>query len=130
MGRGHCCPQWGGISNIFDVGVMRSSLRESHAPGAFPKLWGKSVSVQPPPDLGKAALCCFLPPEQRPGEQGWWEWGGAGAGGTSGSPAAKSRTVQGISPPEFGQEIWLRPVRPTAHRQLLLRPEQGKENQG
>lgn len=69
--------------------------------------------------LEKAALCGFLPPEQSQVGKG----GGSGAGvaqGTSGSPAAKNRTVQGISPPELGQEVWLRPVQPTAHCQLLL----------
>lgn len=42
-------------------------------------------------------------------------------GRAAGSPAAKSRTVQGIAPPEFGWEVWLGPARPTACRHLLLR---------
>lgn len=131
MGRGHRCPQRGGISDILDVGVMRGSLRESHAPGAEPELWGKSVRVLPRPAPGEGQPCAAFCLQSR-GQVG--RGGGSGVGavqGASGSPAAKSRTVQGISPPEFGQgnlaeasEAHGLPPTPP------VRPEQGKENQG
>lgn len=101
---------------------MRSPIRESHSPGAFPRLWGKSVRTQPPPAPREGNPALVSAPEQRPGQVGgcgcgcgeWVKQCGDGAG-VSGSPAAKSRTVQGITPPAFGQAIWLRPAWPMAH---------------
>lgn len=121
MGRGHRCPQRGGISDSLDVRVVRSTLRQSHAPGGMSKTLGQICQLSASSSTwGRQPWAAFCHQSRGQVGRGGWERGGADAGGTSGSPAAKSRMVQGISPPQFGREIWLRPAWPTAHRQLLL----------
>lgn len=55
---------------------------------------------------------------------------GVGGAGVSGSPAAKSRTVQGIASPANGQAIWLRPVWPTVHHNSFCGARAGKGEAG
>lgn len=123
MGCGHCCLQWGGISNTCDVGGTETPQEMSMLrmpPSTFSKALGQICqgSATPAP-----ALCACTPPRRPPAETRWWMEGAEqGEGWRRGisSPAANSRTIQGISPPAFGQEIWRRLGWPTARCQLLL----------
>lgn len=75
----------------------------------FLRLWGKSVGISLLHHLGWAAPLGIRSSEQRRGGDG--EQAGVPEGLLD-SPAAKSRTVQGISPPAFGRELWLGPEGP------------------